>query len=253
MSDKFFNEVYLRRLNRYGTTHQSRIQNKRELEFESLLAKSVYRTQFDYKNKTITACCEPDKQDETQVTYDLFTRVTECIEQGEILFIPDKRDGGLRPWLVWYQEDVTDRGYNGYKMLRMTHEISWVYDGHRFRSYAYLYGQQDNMLKNEIKSRSRMDALYAENLKSSFLIMPRNEFIKQEILIQVGEPPFLEHYRVTGYDFNSSLGVEYVTIDPTYQHDLTAPPQRTEEDKPDNKEPFEEPDEFYWLDGGEEE
>ena len=248
---KYFDDVYLRRLNRFGYDYQTRVQNKRELEFENLLNKSVYRIDFSYKNKIIPACFEPDKQDETQVTFDLLTRVETEIDQGEILFIPDKRTGDLRPWLVWYQEDLVDRGYNNYKMLRMTHEIHWEYEGHKCCSYAYLYGQQNNMLKNEVRSRSRMDVLYAENLKSNFLVMPRNEFIKKDIIIEVGEPPFLEHYQVTGYDFNSSLGVEYVTIDPTYIHDLSASPQRGEEDIPDNKEPYNEPDDFFWLDGGE--
>ena len=98
----YYNDAYLRRLNRFGTNLQARVQNKRELEFENLLAKSVYRTDFQYKNRIIPACFEPDKQDETQVTYDLLTRVETEIEQGEILFIPVKREGALRPWLVWY-------------------------------------------------------------------------------------------------------------------------------------------------------
>ena len=85
---KYFDDVYLRRLNRFGYDYQTRVQNKRELEFESLLNKSVYRIDFSYKNKIIPACFEPDKQDETQVTFDLLTRVGTEIDQGEILFIP---------------------------------------------------------------------------------------------------------------------------------------------------------------------
>ena len=56
----------------------------------------------------------------------------------------------------------------------MTHFITW-----RDRvagtilAWCYMYGQEDNMLKDEIRSRSRMDTIYAENLgKSSFFIMP---------------------------------------------------------------------------------
>lgn len=249
MSD-YFNNVYLRRLNRFGYNHQDRVQKKRELEFENLLNKSIYKIEFDFNHKLIPACFVPDKQDETEATFDLLTRVEVEIEQGKILFIPNKRTGDLRPWLVWYQEDLIDRGYNSFKMLRMTHEIRWEYEGHHFRSYAYLYGQQNNMLKNEIKSRSRMDVLYAENMKSNFLVMPQNEFIKKDVIIEVGEEPFFENYRVTGYDFNSSIGVEYVTIDPTYVHDLSAAPQRSEENAANNKEPYNESDEFFWLDGG---
>jgi len=81
------------------------------------------------------------------------------------------------------------------------------------------------MLKDEIRSRSRMDALYAENLKSSFFITPANEFIRKDTYFVVGEKPLQEYFRVTGYDLQSSEGIEYVTIDPVYEFDLTAPPE----------------------------
>ena len=50
----------------------------------------------------------------------------------------------------------------------MTHYITWKdREGLWRTSWAYMYGQQDNMLKDEIRSRSRMDTIYAENLKSN--------------------------------------------------------------------------------------
>lgn len=48
---KYFDDVYLRRLNRFGYDHQTRVQNKRELEFENLLNKSVYRIDFRIRIK----------------------------------------------------------------------------------------------------------------------------------------------------------------------------------------------------------
>jgi len=127
-------------------------------------------------------------------------------------------------------------------MLRMSHFLTWEgRDGQQHSSWAYMYGQEDNMLKNEIRSRSRMDTLYAENLKMSFFVMPLNEFIRRDTYIEIGEEPFLEAYRVTGYDIQSSEGVEYVTVDPIYQFDLSKPPTPSGED----------PAEFYWFEGGE--
>jgi hypothetical protein len=63
-----------------------------------------------------------------------------------------------------------------------------------------MYGQQDNMLKDELRSRSRMDTLYTENLKLSFFIMPANEFIRRDDYLEIGEGALKEAYRVTGYD-----------------------------------------------------
>ena len=116
-------------------------------------------------------------------------------------------------------------GYNRYIVLKMTHHLTWTAcDGSEQETWAYLYGQEDNMLKDEVRSRSRMDTLYTENLKSSFFVTPLNEFIKKDDYFIVGDNPYKEFYRVTGYDIQSTSGVEYVTIDPVYEFDQSAPP-----------------------------
>ena len=108
----------------------------------------------------------------------------------------------------------------------MTHFISWIdRDGFERTSWAYMYSQEDNMLKDEIRSRSRSNTIYLENLKSSFLIMPISEFIRKQDYIEIGEGSLKEGYRVTGYDINSTPGVEYVTIDPMYLKDNSPPPE----------------------------
>ena len=162
-------------------------------------------------------------------------------ENGTILQIPDK-DRILRPWMVYWLENIKASGYNRYVMLKMSHFLTWTArDGSTQTSWAYMYGQEDNMLKDELKSRSRMDTLYTENLKSSFFVMPRNQFIKKDDYFIVGEDPFEEYYRVTGYDIQSTEGVEYVTIDPIYEYDLSAAPTREQED---------EAEDFFWLEKG---
>jgi hypothetical protein len=104
-----------------------------------------------------------------------------------------------------------------------------------------MYGQEDNMLKDELRSRSRMDTLYTENLKMSFFIMPTNEFIRRDDYLEIGEGALKEAYRVTGYDIQSTPGVEYVTVDPVYLRDSTEAPLREENDNSED---------YYWLEGG---
>ena len=50
MSD-YYEDVYLKRLNRYGYDYQTRVQAQREREFEGKLLKSVYRVDFDYNGE----------------------------------------------------------------------------------------------------------------------------------------------------------------------------------------------------------
>lgn len=234
-------DIYLKRLNRYGENYQTRIQNKREEEFEYYLLKSVYRIDFDYNNETHPATFERYKQDETETLHYLLTRTSLNIPNGTILMIPDK-DDNLKPWMIYYLEAIKASGYNRYVALKMSHFVTWKdREGIERSSWAYLYGQENNMLKDELQSRSRSAVRYEENLKLSFLIMPLNEYIKKDIYLEIGEGAFKEGYRVTGYDIQSSQGIQYVSIDPVYLYDTSPVPEKTPNDAEED---------FFWLQGG---
>lgn len=237
----YYEDVYLKRLNRYGYDYQSRIQSQRERNFESKLLKSVYRVDFEYEGEMHPATLERYKQDETELMQYLLTRINLSIPNGTILMIPDK-NGCDQPWMIYWLESIKASGYNRYIVLRMTHYITWKDRKNNVQeSWCYMYGQEDNMLKDELRSRSRMDTLYTENLKMSFFVMPTNEFIKRDDYLEIGEGALKEAYRVTGYDIQSTPGVEYVTVDPVYLRDSAEPPSRGEDDDDEN---------YYWLEGG---
>ena len=239
----YYEDVYLKRLNRYGYDYQSRVQSQRERDFENKLLRSVYRVDFEFEGESHPGTLEKYKQDETQLMQYLLTRVSLNIPNGTILMIPDK-DQNEQPWLVYWLESIKASGYNKYIVLRMTHFITWKdRNGNMQESWVYMYGQEDNMLKDELRSRSRMDTLYAENLKMSFFIMPTTEFIRKDDYLEIGEGALREAYRVTGYDIQSTPGVEYVTVDPVYLRDNSPAPEKSEEDDSAA---------FYWLNGGKE-
>jgi hypothetical protein len=103
------------------------------------------------------------------------------------------------------------------------------------------------MLKDEIRSRSRMDTIYAENLKGSFFVMPATPYIRKDdyFVVKGGKTAeeqrvLEESYRVTGYDIQSTEGVEYVTIDPIYTYD------ESEIEIPKDV-PTEEETDYFWL------
>lgn len=240
MRMEYYN-IYKLRINRYGTDYQSRMQSRREKEFHQYLAKSVYRVEFSFDEETYIGSFEKYKQDDTRTLHYLLTDIDVNIPNGTILEIPDK-DNVSKPWMVYWLERIEASGYNRYIMLRMTHYFSWkARDGSTYSTWAYMYGQEDNMLKDEIRSRSRMDTLYGENLKSSFFVIPTNANIRKDDYIIIGEKPLQEYYRVTGYDIQSSEGVEYVTVDPLYEYDQSPVPEQQEGDDPAS---------FFWLNGG---
>lgn len=264
----YYEDVYLKRLNRYGNNYQERILTQRREVFARRLLKSVYRIDFQYKDQTgetqsISATFERYKQDNTQTLRYLLTAYNIIIPNGTILYLPDPigllrdsenqgqenikyteysgpkpyipdseiywdeelEDKIYRPWMVYYLEDTGAKGYNRYIMLRMTHYLEWKDREKKDHwSFAYMYGQENNMLKDEIRSRSRMDPIYAENLKMSFFVMPSNEYVRKDdyfiIDKKANNKKLDEFYRVTGYDMQSQDGIEYVTIDPVYEFAL---------------------------------
>lgn len=238
----YFEDIYKKRVNRYGLDYQSRIQREREELFDLYLLKTIYRVDFLFEDEEVAGSLEKYKQDETQTLQYLLTKTSVNMPNGTILMISDK-DKIKKPWLVYYLEDIKASGYNRYIVLKMTHYLTWTArDGSQQESWAYMYGQEDNMLKDEIRSRSRMDTIYTENLKMSFFVMPTTPKIKKDDYLEIGTGELKEQYRVTGYDIQSTPGVEYVTVDPTYEYDLTPAPQQ---------QPGDSEDEFFWLNGGE--
>ena len=170
----YYEDVYLKRLNRYGTDYQSRVQAQREREFEGKLLKSIYRVDFEYDGEIHPATLERFKQDETELTQYLLTRVSLNLPSGTILMIPDK-DLVLQPWLVYWLESIKASGYNRYIVLKMTHQITWRdRDKNEQTSWCYLHGSGDSALKETLKT---VGAIYAEDDNSRFVIMPLNKSV----------------------------------------------------------------------------
>ena len=239
--EDYYHNVYLKRSNRYGIDFQSRMQRQREENFKLQLKRSVYYVEFEYEDEMHEGELTPLRQNETKTMQYLLTDVHLDMPNGTILFIPDK-DMELRPWMIYYLEDIKASGYNRYIMIKMTHYLTWKdREGNEQHTWAYFYGQEDNMLKDELKSRSRNKTLYTENLKLSFFIMPRNEFLRKDDYMEVGEGPLKEAYVVTGYDIQSTPGVEFVSVDPQYIRDLTPAPEQQEGDDKDD---------FFWINKG---
>ena len=235
----YYEDIYLKRLNRYGYNYQSRVQAQREREFEGKLLKSVYRVDFEFQNETHPGTLEPFKQDETQLMQYLLTRVNLNIPNGTILMIPDK-NFELTPWMVFWLESMVASGYNRYIVLKMTHYIIWQDNENITRdTWCYLHGSGDSALKETLKN---IGMIYSEDDNSRFIIMPLNEFLSKENYIEIEEGNIKEAYRVTGYDIHSTQGVEYVTLNPMYIKDKTPIPMPPSEEENN--------DQYFWLNGG---
>lgn len=259
----YYDDVYLKRLNRYGMDYQSRMQGQRERVFEDLLQKSVYRVDFLYKGNIVAGLLEKFKQDETRTMQYLLTRIDTEIPAGTILRIPNKNyrhgdpetDENTTYWLVYYLEDIKASGYNRYILLKVTHTLTWKdRDGHIQTTQGYFYGQENNMLKDELKSRSRENFVYNEDLKSSFFVLPINKYINKDDYFTItvktlDDEDIVKAFRVTGFDIISTPGIEYVTVDPIYIKGRETLIEESEVASPSTT-PISVDDDSFWLQGG---
>ena len=238
-------DIYLKRVNRYGEDYQTRTQGRREEDFQYLLQKSVYRVEFYYANEMHPGVFTPYSQNETKTLHYLLTNRNLDIPAGTVLELPEKTNSNdvffeqpMQKWMIWYKEEIVASGYNKYIMLRLTHEITWTgRDGIERTIQAYFYGPESG-LRDSLKSSSSQ-SVYLEDQVDRLFITSANEYINKDDYFKLSQGKMPNKgYVVTGYNFDSTLGVEYVTVDPVYLRDESVPPI---DDGTDD---------FYWLRGG---
>ena len=162
-------------------------------------------------------------------------RVGEEFKVGDICTIDGDR------YMFWYWDERKDSGYNRWTVIRISRPITWINeDDSVHESEAYIWGQMNNMLKNELKSRSRSATLYLENLKLDFMMMPTNKEMKVNSYLTIEVDGIKKSYRVTGFDHVSTPGIMYVSMDPTLERDTTPDPVPKEDDDKGD---------FFWLGG----
>lgn len=207
-------KTYEARLWEHGEEPTERLNNARQANFNRFLKGSPHTIDFLFGGEDWQGVLEPYRQDETKALMYLLTVVEFQPPIGSILYIEEEN------WMVYWLDEHKNKGYNRWVLVRMSREVTWYNnDKSEHSSLAYVYGQQDNMLKNEIKSRSRSAALYQENLKLYFMLMPATQVIEYGSYLVLEEGLYKQHFRVTGYDFLSTPGIVYVSIDPTLPQD----------------------------------
>lgn len=231
----YYQDVYLKRLNRYGLDYQSRVAAQRERNFENYLLKTIYRVDFEWDGKMQAGSLEYSKQDQTQTVAYLLTRRTLSLPAGSILDII-YQDGRRVKWMIWWLEHNASSGYNRYIVLRMTHTLSWAVGDETISLDAYLFGPGKVKMTDEVKSGSGA-ARYLENNNLYMFITGYNTYCARSQYFTTTFQELENGYEIKEVDSESTPGVLYVTIDPVPLRNKTS---YTDEGSVDN----------YWLNGG---
>lgn len=235
----YFNDIYLRRLNRYGNSYQSRIQHKREREFENYLQKSVYKIDFKCNGFFYPGILEKYNQDESQTLQYLLTRRDLVLPQGSLIETKDCVNK-KQYWLIYFLENISTSGYNKYVLLKVNYYFTVKDNNNKeIKIWCYLKGPMQSVVSDTIKSGA-LGTIYLEDFNKYLLITQKTPFIKKDLYFTLGEDWEQMSFRVTGYDTLSTPGIEFVSLDPTYKRDLSKIPEKTEEDGEYD---------YFWLQG----
>lgn len=127
----YFNEVYLKRMNKDGKTRQERIQTRKEKEFDQLYIKKTQYQSYVYAVNEevcdIVCSLQPNKWNESGLIGNLLiSRNERNFKSGDILNILQKIDEVEydRIWLVLFAAKEVVKGHQLYKCICLDNQIN---------------------------------------------------------------------------------------------------------------------------------
>lgn len=127
----YFNDVYLKRMNKDGKTRQERIRTREIKEFNNIfLPRTMYQSllyQINEKESNYVCAVEPNKWNESNLIGNLLMPTSaEALQTGDILHIFQKIDDVEvdRIWLVFFVEKNITKGHQLYKIICLDDEIN---------------------------------------------------------------------------------------------------------------------------------
>ena len=180
--NNYFNDVYLKRLNRGGTTRQDRIKTRKEVEFDRLFMKRteylVTLYQVNDEQVDVQASLQPNKWNESNLIGNLLMSTSAApLKTGDILYIKQKiKDKEWdKIWIIIYKEDNLTKGHQLYKVICLDSEINLIdeYGTTRYSAPAkYTNNAQSFMQDTNIRNAHELG--YEEPFTTNIILTQDN-------------------------------------------------------------------------------
>lgn len=211
----YFDEVYLKRMNKDGTTIQERVKTRKENEFNNLfLRKTKYQAYiYQYNDEQKEVCCsiQPNKWNQDTIVSNLLVS-TACdkFKTGDILhtYQKVKNEEYDKVWIIVYvSEDIT-HGYQLYEVIELNETISHCDEyGDTLHIIPVKFVSQTSVFVKD-KFISSEGIMYREPNASRRLITQNYDFLKKELYFTYKN----RAWEIVGIDNISIDGVAYVSI-----------------------------------------
>ena len=212
----YFDEVYLKRMNKDGETRQERVKTRKEKEFNKIyLRKTEYQANIYMINddeSNIICSLQPNKWNESQLISNLMIpKDYNKLHGGDILKIYQKiKDEEYNKiWLVLYCNDDITKGYSNYKIICLDSEINITNEyGDTMYSIPVKMVSASGSLVKDYFSFTQATNGYREPYREIRCITRDFDFLKKDIYFKYKEKGF----EISGIDDISIDNVAYISL-----------------------------------------
>lgn len=212
----YFENVYLKRMNKEGVTQQERVKTRKEKEFDMLfLKKTEYQAniyQINEEESDVICSLQPNKWNETNLISNLLISTAATpLKTGDILriFQKIKEVEYDKIWLVIFCEENIAKGYQSYKLICLDSEINITNEyGDTMYSVPVKFVNASAALVKDYFSFTQVINGYREPQREIRCITRDFDFLKKDTYFKYKEKGF----EISGIDDISIDNVAYISL-----------------------------------------
>ena len=207
----YLDEVYFKRINKYGFNIQERIQNKKNHDFNIVLKKSPNKVTIFKDSEIFYGILQNKTNNEKEVIDYLLTNKFCKWNDGTVLITENVSNQQQKKWLIFHLDDFVSIGYNRYQVTELDREIELIDDGIIYKENAHIVGSGAKSITSKFSINYDVSVFYEPN-KVINLIMRTNPKLKKGLKLIIQD----EAWRISGIDKISVPGVSYITLEEDY-------------------------------------
>ena len=169
----YLDEVYFKRINKYGFNMQERIQNKKIHDFNIVLKKSPNRVTIFKDSEIFYGILQNKTNNEKEVIDYLLTNKFCKWNDGTVLITENVSNQQQKKWLIFHLDDFVSIGYNRYQITELDREIELIDDGIIYKENAHIVGSGAKSITSKFSINYDVSVFYEPN-KVINLIMRTN-------------------------------------------------------------------------------
>lgn len=226
----YFEEVYLKRMNKDGTTMQERVKTRKEIEFDKIfLERTKYQASiYQCNNEPVNVLCsvQPNKWRQDKIVSNILVSTqSPKFKTGDILrtYQKVKEVEYDKFWLIYYVSNDITHGYQGYEAIELDSTINHTNEyGDTLHVVPVKFVNETSVFVQD-KFSSYGAVSYREPLAHRKFITSDFDFLEKTMYFNYKD----RGWEIVGKDNISIDGVAYVSI---AEHLVCEPEPRTSED-----------------------